>query len=416
MDLAIPASREELQKIQNEGKQRALERARRSPFLRDRLQHVEDWRDIPILDKETLRSLSAEQFYSEFCIGRRADWREFWRSGGTTGKPLFYPRTAEDLHWAMIGFRRVYHCVGAGIGDVAHLSMPLGIHPAGHMMARAGEAQGIAMAWVGAGAAAPSELQLDLLALLKPTLWVGMSSYGIHLANLAHARGFQISALGVKKIVTTAEPLSKAKREKLGREWNAQVFDSFGMTECMMMGSEDQAHDGFRTWSDFVYLEVLDPKTFEPVKQGDEGVLVVTPLCTNNATPFLRWNTGDIVSMTDRPGSGPYGVFPLVKHAHRTAGFFKVRGVNIGHGEFEDHMFATRAVADFRCEVTNDQGLDQFVVIVEIRGEAAVLPELERGIKARFEVTPVLRTVPPGTIAREFESAVKAPRFLDKRT
>lgn len=416
MDLAIPASREELQKIQNEGKQRALERAGRSPFLRDRLQHVEDWRDIPILDKETLRSLSAEQFYSEFCIGRRADWREFWRSGGTTGKPLFYPRTAEDLHWAMIGFRRVYHCVGAGIGDVAHLSMPLGIHPAGHMMARAGEAQGIAMAWVGAGAAAPSELQLDLLALLKPTLWVGMSSYGIHLANLAHARGFQISALGVKKIVTTAEPLSKAKREKLGREWNAQVFDSFGMTECMMMGSEDQAHDGFRTWSDFVYLEVLDPKTFEPVKQGDEGVLVVTPLCTNNATPFLRWNTGDIVSMTDRPGSGPYGVFPLVKHAHRTAGFFKVRGVNIGHGEFEDHMFATRAVADFRCEVTNDQGLDQFVVIVEIRGEAAVLPELERGIKARFEVTPVLRTVPPGTIAREFESAVKAPRFLDKRT
>jgi phenylacetate-CoA ligase len=415
MDLAIPASREELQTIQREGKERALERARRSPFFRDRLKAVEDWRDIPILDKETLRSLSAEQFYSEFCIGRRADWREFWRSGGTTGKPLFYPRTAEDLHWAMIGFRRVYHCVGAGIGDVAHLSMPLGIHPAGQMMARAGEAQGIAMAWVGAGAAAPSELQLDLLALFKPTLWVGMSSYGIHLANLAQSRGFRLSDLGVKRIVTTAEPLSQAKREKLAREWNAQVFDSFGMTECMMMGSEDQAHEGFRTWSDLVYLEVLDPKTMEPVKQGDEGVLVVTPLCTNNATPFLRWNTGDIVSMTDRPGSGPYGVFPLVKHAHRTAGFFKVRGVNIGHGEFEDHMFAAREVADFRCEVTNDQGLDQFVVIVELR-DVAVLERLERSIKAKFEVTPVLRAVDPGTIAREFESSVKAPRFLDKRT
>jgi phenylacetate-CoA ligase len=119
--------------------------------------------------------------------------------------------------------------------------------------------------------------------------------------------------------------------------------------------------------------------------------------------------------MTDRPGSGPYGVFPLVKHAHRTAGFFKVRGVNIGHGEFEDLMFATRAVADFRCEVTNEQGLDQFVVIVELR-DITVLEGLERSIKAKFEVTPVLRTVPPGTIAREFESAVKAPRFLDKRT
>lgn len=420
MDLALPGSKEELHQLQNERKRRAVERARRSPFFKERLKNIRDWRDIPILDKETLRGLSAEQFYREFCTGPREDWREFWRSGGTTGKPLFYPRTAEDLHWAMLGFRRVYHCVGAGVGDLAHLSLPLGIHPAGQMMARAGEAEGIAMAWVGAGAAAPSELQLDLLALFKPTLWVGMSSYGIHLANLAQARGFKIDELGVKKIITTAEPLSNAKREKLARAWNARVFDSFGMTECMMMGSETEGEEavseGFRTWSDFVYLEVLDPKTLQPVPEGTEGVLVVTPLCTNNATPFLRWNTGDIVRMKQAPGRGPYAVFPLVKHAHRTAGFFKVRGVNIGHGELEDHMFANREIADFRCELTNDGGLDQFVVIVEVRGEAAaVLPSLERSIKAKFEVTPVLRAVPAGTIAREFESSVKAPRFLDKR-
>jgi phenylacetate-CoA ligase len=415
--LALPRSTEELLELQKAGKRRALERARRSPFFRARLKGIDadrNWADIPILDKETLRGLSAEQFYRDFCTGPREDWREFWRSGGTTGKPLFYPRTAEDLHWAMIGFRRVYHCVGAGVGDVAHLSLPLGIHPAGQMMARAGEAEGVATAWVGAGAAAPSELQLDLLALFKPTLWIGMSSYGIHLSNLAQARDFKINELGVRKIITTAEPLSKAKREKLGREWNAQVFDSFGMTECTMMGSEDAGHEGFRTWSDLVYLEVLDPMTLQPVPEGNEGVLVVTPLCTNNATPFVRWNTGDIVSMRQAPASGAYGVFPLVKHAHRTAGFFKVRGVNIGHGEFEDHMFANREVADFRCEVVNEGGLDQFVVLLEVRNEAAA-EQIVRAIKTKFEVTPLLRMVAPGTIAREFESSVKAPRFLDKR-
>lgn len=410
-ELALPGSREELLKTQEELKNLALNQARRAPFFRERLKGVKHWRDVPILDKETLRGLSAEQFYAEFCIGPRHEWREFWRSGGTTGKPLFYPRTAEDLRWAMLGFRRVYHCVGAGPGDVAHLSLPLGIHPAGQMMARAGEAEGVTMAWVGAGAAAPSELQLDLLALFRPSLWIGMSSYGIHLANLARAKGFELSSLGVKRIVTTAEPLSKAKREKLSREWNARVFDSFGMTECMMMGSEDEAHEGFRTWSDFVYLEVLEPKTLQPVPEGAEGVLVVTPLRTNHATPFLRWNTGDIVSLRAAPGAGPYAVFPLLRHAHRTAGFFKVRGVNIGHGDFEDHMFACREVADFRCEVINDGGLDQLVVYVELRGDA----ELEKSIKARFEVTPVIRKAAPGSIAREFESAVKAPRFLDKR-
>jgi phenylacetate-CoA ligase len=407
-ELALPRSKDELRIVEEQGKDRALAQARRAPFFHDRLKGVKHWRDIPILDKQALRGLTAERFYSEFCIGPRSGWREFWRSGGTTGKPLFYPRTAEDLRWAMIGFRRVFHCVGAGVGEVAHLSLPLGIHPAGQMMARAGEAEGVAMAWVGAGAAAPSELQLELLTLFKPTLWIGMPSYGIHLANLARARA---TALSVPKIITTAEPLSRAKREKLEREWNARVFDSFGMTECMMMGSEDEAHEGFRTWSDLVYLEVLDPKTLEPVAEGAEGVLVVTPLRTNHATPFLRWNTGDIVSLRRAEGSGPYAVFPLVKHAHRTAGFFKVRGVNIGHGEFEDHMFACRELADFRCEVTNDGGLDQLVVYVELREEA----DLERSIKARFEVTPVIRRVAPGTIAREFESSVKAPRFLDKR-
>lgn len=414
-ELALPRSKEELTAIQEEGKRTALERARRAPFFRDRLRGVCHWRDIPILEKDTLRALSAEEFYSEFCIGPREHWRQFWRSGGTTGKPLFYPRTAEDLRWAMIGFRRVYDCAGAGAGDVAHLSLPLGIHPAGQMMARAGEAQGVAVAWVGAGSAAPSELQLDLLALFKPSLWIGMSSYGIHLANLAQTRQFRLSGLGVKRIITTAEPLSQAKRDKLAREWNARVFDSFGMTECTMMGSEDEAHDGFRTWSDLVYLEVLDPKTLQPVPEGAEGVLVVTPLRTNNATPFLRWNTGDIVSMRQAGGSGPYAVFPLVKHAHRTAGFFKVRGISIGHGELEDHMFASREVADFRCEVVNDGDLDQLVLIVELRCDDSFVRQIEDSIKRRFELTPVVRTVPPGTIAREFESAVKAPRFLDKR-
>lgn len=76
-------------------------------------------------------------------------------------------------------------------------------------------------------------------------------------------------------------------------------------------------------------------------------------------------------------------------------------------------MFANRDIADFRCEVTNDGGLDQLVVVVELRADC--VDEIESAIKAKFEVTPVIRRVPPGTIAREFESAVKAPRFLDKR-
>ena len=48
-----------------------------------------------------------------------------------------------------------------------------------------------------------------------------------------------------------------------------------------------------------------DPQTQAPVADGEVGALVVTPLCTNNITPFLRWLSGDLVMLRDDvPGAG----------------------------------------------------------------------------------------------------------------
>src|SRR5207302_2806053 len=127
-----------------------------------------------------------------------------------------------------------------------------------------------------------------------------------------------------------------------------------GMTEAGMMGSEDAAGGGFRIWTDMFLVEVVDPTTHEPVREGESGSLVVTPLWTNNVTPFLRWSSGDLVTYREaEDGAGPFSVFPLLKHAHRTTGFFKVRGINLNHAELEDFMFRNAAVADFKAELVS---------------------------------------------------------------
>jgi phenylacetate-CoA ligase len=36
-------------------------------------------------------------------------------------------------------------------------------------------------------------------------------------------------------------------------------------------------------------------------------------------------------------------------------------------------------------------------------------------VRKTFEVRPDVEVLPTGTLAREFESSVKAPRFVDKR-
>lgn len=425
--LMIPATAEELLELQNLRRIAAIGQAQKSRFNAGKLDGIDpekaldpaEWAKIPILDKEQLRAMDPDEFYSGFCIGARRGISEYWRSGGSTGRPLFYPRTAEDIRFSRIGFQRALDLAGFSAEDIAHMSLPLGIHPAGHMMARSGSDMGVGMVWAGGGNTLPSAAQLDLIRLFKPSTWIGMASYGIQLANLARSSGFALRQSTVDRILCSAEPLSDAKREKLSSLWGAEVRDCYGMTEVMMLGCEDEACDGFRFWSDFCYPEVLDEHTLEPVAEGEPGVLVVTSLVTNNATPFIRWNTGDVVTMrTGVERGSAYDVFPLIKHTHRTAGFVKVRGVNIGFHDLEDLMFGLDAVADFRVEITWQDDRDQLDLYVEFRsgtGEEDGRRQVADAVRRVFGLVPRQFVEESGTIARAFEGAFKPNRFHDLR-
>ena len=425
--LDIPPTREALEVLQTQRRQQAVAQAMASPFFKDKLDGVtlenvtqaKEWAKIPILDKEQLRAMDTDTFHDHFCFGSRADTTEFWRSGGSTGRPLFYPRTAEDIRFATIGFQRALDLAGFDNSDIAHMSLPLGIHPAGHMMARSGSDMGVGMVWAGGGNTLPSGTQLDLMRLFKPSAWIGMASYGIQLANLAKSEGFDLTQTGIEKILCSAEPLSDSKRQKLSALWGASVRDCYGMTEVMMLGCEDAACDGFRFWSDYCYPEVVDETTLEPVAEGEPGLLIVTSLVTNNATPFLRWNTGDIVTLRRHIDRGTaYDVFPLIKHTHRTAGFVKVRGVNIGFGDLEDLMFATSDVSDFRVEIVwqgERDELDIYVELISDQGPDAAGLRIKENVHRVFGVAPRVIVGQNGDIAKSFEGQFKPLRVQDLR-
>src|SRR5687767_12446676 len=426
--IPLPKSREEISKIQSERKRGAVEQALRSPFWQkriprdlplDKLDDPEVWRRIPILDKDMLRAMSDAQFYGEFCSADHGGIAEYWRSGGVTGQPLFYPRSFLDIEVGLETFARTFDCAGAQRGDRAHISFPMGIHPVGQIFARCAASRGITVNWAGSGTSTPSALQLELIQRLRPTIWMGMSGYALHLANLAEAKGVDLTKLGIKHVLCSAEPVSQAKRDKIERSWGAKLTDNFGMTEAGMMGSEDVPGAGFRIWTDLYFIEVLDPQSLEPAKEGEVGTLVVTALQTNNVTPFLRWSSGDLVTYSEADDSaGPFSVFPRIKHAHRTAGFFKIRGVNLGHQDLEDFMFRHLEIGDFRAEALNEGGNDILRVSVEIRRgiePIAFSRHLTLEIKQKFELTAEVVLLEPGTLAREFEANVKAVRFVDRR-
>jgi phenylacetate-CoA ligase len=428
MDFSWPASHPEIERVQRERKRVAVEQALRAPFHRSRLRDIdldrlddpEVWNKIPLLTKEDLRALSAEKFYTDFCLQPLSRVVEYWRSGGVTGRPLFYPRSGFDMKYGLLAFRRAWPLVGATAEDCVHISFPLGIHPVGHLYARTAEELGLGTLWCGSGTNTPSAIQLELIQQLKPTIWAGMASYGLHLANLAEASGFDLASSSVEKLIVAAEPLSPAKRQKLERMWGAEVFDHFGMTEASFVAGECYTHDGLYVWSDLFYVEVIDENSGLPVPEGVIGTLVVTPLWNNTMTPFLRWNSGDLVCLKSTgEADGPWSIFPVMRHARRTVGFFKVRGININHSELEDLMFLEVDVADFKAEAdTSSSGLDILRLMIETRrgiDSEPVTRRIGEKISKAFDVTPEIVVLEPGALGREFEASVKAPRFVDMR-
>ena len=419
---------EEIQRVQSDRKRLAVERAKGSAFFAGRLDHLNlnqlddpnEWRKIPILTKDELRALPPGRFFEDFCIGAREDVVEYWRSGGATGRPLFYPRSHDDMRFGLEAFRRLWLTAGVGPTDLVQISFPLGIHPVGSLYARTAEELGIGTVWCGAGNSTPSEQQVELIETLKPTVFAGMASYGLQIAHVAEKMGVNLAASSVTKFLTAAEPLSSGKRMRIEKMWGAEVYDQFGCTEGSAMASETSRHDGMVFWSDLYYFEVLTEDTEEPVEEGKNGILVMTPLWNNSITPFLRWNMGDHVSwqsaqpMTDDPLS----IFPILRHAARTSGFFKVRGINVNHADFDDFMLRQLDVADYKVEVEETDTTDVMRVYIELSSGTKALEirkRLASQIKVKFEVTPEMNQLATGTLEAEFKGQVKQNRFIDKR-
>lgn len=69
-------------------------------------------------------------------------------------------------------------------------------------------------------------------------------------------------------------------RHRIETELGIEIFDIYGLTEIYGpgIGISCHEHDGMHLWSDYVYAEVVNPKTGEPVPDGEVGELVLTTL------------------------------------------------------------------------------------------------------------------------------------------
>jgi phenylacetate-CoA ligase len=140
----------------------------------------------------------------------------------------------------------------------------------------------------------------------------------------------------LRALIVAGEPLSRARRQRIGDIWQVPVVEDYGSTETGPLAG--QCPDGrMHLWADRVIFEVHDPRTGRISPTGS-GQLVVTML-RRAAMPLVRYNLEDDVEISDEPC--PCGwKLPTITVFGRSRVPFKVGKTVVTQGQLEELVFS----------------------------------------------------------------------------
>lgn len=336
-------------------------------------------------------------------------------SSGTTGKPVIIPYTAKDVDdWATM-FARCYETAGVTKKDRVHITPGYGLWTAGIGFQAGAEKLGAMVIPMGPG---NTDKQLQMMIDLESTVLTATSSYALLLAEEIDKRGLK-DKIHLKKGVFGSERWSEKKRKYIKEKLGIELYDIYGLTEIYGpgIGISCDAQNGMHYWDDYVYIEIIDPKTGKTLPDGEEGEIVITTLVKEGA-PLIRFRTHDISRII--PGECPCGRkhprLDIIKG--RSDDMFKVHGVNMFPSQVEELLALVDGVpSEYTINIAHDEPANKDIMLVTVEAEGRVdFEQTGRHIrdlfKSRIGVTPKITVVPVGTLPR---SEKKTQRVIDHR-
>ncbi|MDZ7316465.1 MAG: phenylacetate--CoA ligase [candidate division KSB1 bacterium] len=381
------------------------------------IKSLDDLQHLPLTDKETLRT---NYPFGMFAVPMK-QVKEIHASSGTTGKPTVVAYTEHDIRvWSEVMARSIY-AVGGRDDDIIQNAYGYGLFTGGLGVHYGSLDLGATVVPISSGG---SKRQLQLMQDFQTTILTCTPSYAIYLAEIAESEGIDPRKSSLRIGIHGAEPWSEEMRRQIEEKWDIKAYDIYGLSEIIGPGVavECVGQDGLHIWADHFLPEVLDPKTGKPVPEGQDGMLVITTL-TKEATPFLRYATKDIVSMTT--GKCPHcgRTMPRISRIKgRTDDMLIIRGINVFPSQIESVLLSMEETEPhYQLVVTREGALDSLEVQVEVNekffsDEIRALEALTKRIKEEIEsvlsISVNVKLVEPKTLAR---SEGKAKRVIDLR-
>lgn len=420
------ASRESITELQSQRLVETVKRVyERVPIYRERMDEagvtpddikgIEDLHKLPFTSKQDLRDTYP---YGMFAVPMEEVMR-LHASSGTTGKQIVVGYTQNDLDvWGDIVARQL---AAAGITkqDKVHVAYGYGLFTGGLGIAEGSRRLGCTSIPVSSGNTAR---QLTIMQDFESDAIACTPSYAMYLGESAQKAGIDTSKLPLRAGIFGAEPWTEEMRREIEKSLNIKAYDIYGLTEIMGPGVayECSEQKGMHVNEDHFIIEILDPETHEPVKDGEKGEIVFTCI-TKEAFPLIRFRTKDIGTVTHEKCACGRTFVRMSKPMGRIDDMLIIRGVNVFPSQIETVLLQMNLSPNYQIIVDRKGVLDTIEVQVEITDDtfsdtiseiSAKEKELADRLKSVLGIAAKATFVAAGSIAR---SEGKAKRVIDQR-
>ena len=382
-------------------------------------EHLNSLADIVRFPFATKADLRDTYPFGLFAVPREQIVR-LHASSGTTGKATVVGYTRGDMETWTDLMARSLACAGAQPGDVVHNGYGYGLFTGGLGAHYGAERLGCTVVPVSGGM---TERQVTLMGDFGAHVLCATPSYALNIAEVAETMGVDMRKLPLRVGVFGAEPWSDAMRRDLEAKLGIKAVDLYGLSEIIGPGVACECHvsqNGLHGWEDHFLFEVVDPKTLEPVKDGDPGELVITTL-TKEALPMVRYRTRDITRLERAPCDCGRTHVRIMRVTGRDDDMMIIRGVNVYPSQVEAVLVGLPGVAPhYQIVLTREGSLDSMTLEVEMApgassddaARAKIASDIARHIKSRIGVTCDVAVKATGDVPR---SQGKAVRVRDLR-
>jgi phenylacetate-CoA ligase len=385
-----------------------------SPFYREMFrgsQGVPPLETLPTADKKVL----SERNRDFLCVPR-SRIAEIVTTSGTTGKPLLWQLTANDVQRLAANEKISFQCAGLTPRDTVLVAVALDrCFIAGLAYWQGLRELGCAVVRVGASSPL---LVLEMIGRVQPTAIVAVPSFLRVIADKARETKFDLTHCSVKKAVCIGEPIRDGKfllnlsGRAIEKAWGAKIFSTYGVTELANSLCECNAGQGGHLHDQQLHLEILDDDS-NRLPDGEVGEVVATTFGVE-AMPLIRYRTGDCAALFSAKctcGRNTSRLGPVVGRKNQK---LKFKGTSLFPSMLQA-VLEEAGVEKFTVVARRENELSDAVEIL-FHGDAKI-PALRDAVQARAKITPLIRRVSRAEIEKLLlpPDARKRRTFLDLR-